>query len=1039
MNQSSQSNTVNSLKFKGACAAILSGATAGVIASALDLHQACGEIDGAASIALLTLGILGRLAMAGSLLSLIVWGMALLGATAARRLRRSPGTGATLAIVGITAPGLVYVSMRLFQGGVTSQLPARPFLIGAVALLMIVLVAAAARAMIAIISAADEYGRKTSIWPLLVSLAFVLGALGMRWCDAHMYRRLYLYLHVLLAVGTLGGIALALRLVVFPRFTRIAGLRVGVICLIACAVLAILAGVLMDRRQVVKVAVYERTATTANVLLVTTGPRKIGEGPRPTADIRRIRYERERQALRASASGDFPVFPGAHFALITVDALRADRLGLYGYIERDLSPRLNEWAKTATVFERAYCAAPHSSYSITSFHTSHYTHDEAMLGVEISHPTIAEILRDAKYKTSGFYTQGIFFTQGDQVGHYRANKFGFETANHGAPPPDQLTDNAIAEMDRLIGLEEPAFYSWIHYFNVHEPYKSERFGTSPKDRYEGEIVNADREVGRLLDYIESKLARDTIIVFTGDHGEEFKDHGGHYHGSTLYEEQVRVPLIIKVPGAKPGRIKAPVSLVDIAPTVLELLGVEPPAHMVGQDLRPAIFGGDDAHVDKPVFSSVMRRHMALLWPWKLISDPSRGLYELYNLETDPVEKINQYDKNKKIADDLLQETFGWLDEISRGKDAASTAINLGRMRDKRSIPGLLAVAQNSGAPMKDRVEALQLLAEIKAWRSIPQMIALLKDREDDIGLFAALALAAVNNDDGRDLLRDALYDDDPDIRDKAAISLGNLGDPAAVPVLIEALGRNDLTVREKAIRLLGDLRDPRATEPLIETISEDRTRYLSVLALGKIGDPRAFDTLMDVLEHETHTDIRGYVVVALGWLELEGAESRLMRILDEEPEIKWTSEALVRLGAIENGGLFGTDIQKKGPALKNGWGECTVEERVIPGEFMGRTTCATIGHKATLEIKASAPGGAVVFIRARHLHDDNAERITLRITIDGVVAGEAILGAEMEEHRIDTTADFWSRKKHNIKLEQVEGTSGKFEVDHFLVVPRKAD
>ncbi len=1039
MNQSSQSDTVNSLKFKGVSAAILSGAAAGVIASVLDLRQACGDIEGAASIALLALGILGRLALAGALLSLIAWGVALLGAAAARKLRRSPGTGAALAIVGITAPGLVYISMRLFQGGVTSQLPARPFLIGAVALLMIALVAAAARAMIAIVSAADERGPGTRIWLLLVSLALVLGAIGMRWCDAHMYRRLYLYLHVLLAVGTLGGFALSLRLVVFPRFARTTGSRVGVICLIACAFLAILAGVLMDRRQVVKVAVYERTATTANVLLVTTGPRKVGEGPRPTEDIRRIRYERERLALRASASGDFPVFPGAHFALITVDALRADRLGLYGYTERDLSPRLDEWARTATVFERAYCAAPHSSYSITSFHTSHYTHDEAMLGAEISHPTIANILREANYKTSGFYTQGIFFTQGDRVGHYRTDKFGFETANHGAPPPDKLTDNAIAEMDRLIGLEEPAFFSWIHYFNVHEPYKSERFGTSPMDRYEGEIAEADREVGRLLDYIESKLARDTIIVFAADHGEEFKDHGGHYHGSTLYEEQVRVPLIIKVPGARPGRIVAPVSLVDIVPTVLELLGVEPPAHMVGQDLRPAIFGGDDAHVDKPVFSSVMRRHMALLWPWKLISDPSRGLYELYNLETDPSEKINRYDKHKKIADELLQETYGWLDEIGRGEDAASTAINLGRMRDKRSIPGLLAVAQNSGAPLKDRVEALQLLAEIRAWRSIPQMTALLEDREDDIGLFAALALAAVDNDDGRDLLRDALYDDDPGIRDKAAISLGKLDDKAAVPVLIEALGRNDLTVRENAIRLLGDLRDPRATEPLIETISEDRTRYLSVLALGKIGDPRAFDTLMDVLEHETHTDIRGYAVVALGWLELEGAESRLMRILDEEPEIKWTSEALIRLGAIEKGLLFGTDIQKGAPALKNGWGKCTSRERVIPGEFMGRTTCAAIGSEATLEIEASAPGGAVVFIRARHLDPDNTERTTLRITVDGVVAGEAVLGSAMEEHRIDTVADFWSHGKHKIKLEQVEAFGGKFEVDHFLVVPRKAD
>ena len=167
--------------------------------------------------------------------------------------------------------------------------------------------------------------------------------------------------------------------------------------------------------------------------------------------------------------------------------------------------------------------------------------------------------------------------------------------------------------------------------------------------------------------------------------------------------------------------------------------------------------------------------------------------------------------------------------------------------------------------------------------------------------------------------------------------------------------------------------------------------------------------------------------------------SRLMTMLDEEPEIKWTSEALIRLGAIEKGLVFGTDIKKGAPALKKGWGKCTSRERVIPGEFMGRATCAVTGNEATLEIEASAPGGAVVIIRARHLGPDNTDRTTLRITVDGVVAGKAILGATMEEHRIDTAADLWSRGKHKIKLEQVNASVGKFEVDHFLVVPLKAD
>jgi arylsulfatase A-like enzyme len=1020
-----------------ACAAASCGIGAGLIAALLDTRQAWSEVDGASAVALVLLHTASRLAVAGAALSLVVWIFASLGAAIAGRLGRRVVGGGAVGTALLFAPGLVYVSLRLFQGGFTSQLPARPLLIGATAAILIVLFWIGARLWLRLVRAADE---RPKIGRLLVvaALLLALAGLGLRWSDAHLYRRLYLYLHGALAVGTLGGLALALRLTLLrrplsaSRFPRI--VRAGAIALAVALLLLAGARMLMDQRQVVKLAVYERTATTAAVLRVTSGPREVGAGPRPSAEARRARYERERRA-QASLAGGFPAFPGAHLVLISVDALRADRLGAYGHRRRDLTPRIDEWSSRAALFERVYCPAPHSSYSISSMHTSRYLHDEALLGRDIAYPTLAKILSERGYETSALYTQGIFFTEGDKVGHYKQIRFGFEDANHGAPRPGQLTDYAIAELDRFVARGEPPIFLWVHYFNIHEPYLSTRFGAAPADRYEGEIAETDPEIERLLRYIDEKLARDTIVVLTADHGEEFEDHGGHYHGSSLYDEQVRVPLIIDVPGAPPQRIKSQVSTIDLAPTLLQLLGVDQGGEMVGQDLRPAIFGGEAAHVARPVFSSVVRKHMVVRWPWKLIADPSRDLYELFQLEDDRAEKVNRYDGQRELADELLGEIYAWLDELGRDDDLARTALNLGRMRDPRAVPELLAVAVNTGAPTADRVEALDLLGAIRDYDRTAEIIRLLDDTDEAVSTAAALALGELGNPQGQDLLRDALYDDDPSIRDRAARALGELGDRAAVPVLIEALGRDDLKVREHAIRLLGRLGDPRATEALIEILAEDRTRYLAVLALGKIGDRRAYEPLLEVLEHERHTDIRGYTVVALGWMELPEAIPRVLRVLEEEPELRWTPEALVRLEAVGRAPLYGSDIAEGAPAMKSGWGSCLTKEKILHQEYLGRTTCKSSGRVATLELDAAAPHGAEVIVRARHLFPDKGLEAELKIAVDGRPVGVVKLSGKMEQLRIETSGEHWRAGRKRVRLEL--DPPGRFEVDHLLVLAHR--
>src|SRR5690606_7471572 len=113
----------------------------------------------------------------------------------------------------------------------------------------------------------------------------------------------------------------------------------------------------------------------------------------------------------------------------------------------------------------------------------------------------------------------------------------------------------------------------------HEPYRETRFGTTDMDRYDSEIRKVDDHLGRLVREARARLQRDVIVVISADHGEEFRDHGGLYHGSTLYEEQVRVPLIVSAPDLAPRRVRAPVELVDVAPTLLGMLDRPVPASM----------------------------------------------------------------------------------------------------------------------------------------------------------------------------------------------------------------------------------------------------------------------------------------------------------------------------------------------------------------------------------------------------------------------------------------------------------------------------
>ncbi|MHC5209188.1 MAG: sulfatase [Planctomycetota bacterium] len=365
--------------------------------------------------------------------------------------------------------------------------------------------------------------------------------------------------------------------------------------------------------------------------------------------------------------------PGPNVLLISIDTLRADHLGCYGY-ERPTSPRLDELARAGVVYGQVVSPSNWTLPSHASLLTGRMPARHALLddGVRLDAgvPTLAEGMRAA-----GYHTLGV-------VAHvYVSRAFGLErgfdvfddgliaggTTN---PVAAQVVDRVLAHVD-----EAPPgpLFLFVHLFDPHWSYTppapwdtafTDPDYAGPMDGsyarmigvedpgapihradldqlvalYDGEIASTDAQIGRLLDgLVERGLLEDAVVVVTGDHGEEFKDHGALGHGKTLFEEQLRVPLILAGhPGLPPGtRREDPVSTVDIAPTLLALAGAERRADLFGRDLADRPAGSRLLVSETQRFGYTMRA--GRLGPHKLIRNLTTGREAYFDLAGDPGE------------------------------------------------------------------------------------------------------------------------------------------------------------------------------------------------------------------------------------------------------------------------------------------------------------------------------------------------------------------------------------------------------------------
>ncbi len=354
--------------------------------------------------------------------------------------------------------------------------------------------------------------------------------------------------------------------------------------------------------------------------------------------------------------------------LITIDTLRADHVGAYGY-RRPTTPRIDRLAARGAVFENAWAHAPSTRYSIPAILTGRYPLEVEYVeiprewpGISERHTTIAEVMKARGLATSAVLNYWYFdkkrrMDQG--FDHYdNSNKRlhkgipGEGPARTSGTSAREQTAAAIAELDRITAAGPTArFFLWVHYYDPHMDYErhpgTRSFGSGKVDLYDHEIRFTDEQIGALLDHLQSIGRADrTAVVITGDHGEGFGEHGIDLHGYHLYAPQTRVPLIIRVPGLPPRRIALPAGHVDILPTLANLVGAEPVAGSMGRSMVD-VLAGAPGPADRQVF-----QQLSYEGNHEMRAAASRACHVIYNVSPDSSWEVYAIDKDPGEAHDM---------------------------------------------------------------------------------------------------------------------------------------------------------------------------------------------------------------------------------------------------------------------------------------------------------------------------------------------------------------------------------------------------
>ncbi len=396
--------------------------------------------------------------------------------------------------------------------------------------------------------------------------------------------------------------------------------------------------------------------------------------------------------------------------LITIDALRFDVLGKNHPNQRSYTPNLDKLYKKSVYFNNAYAQGGWTSISVPSFIWSRYPRfirfaplwEDDKLGLHMENvapkgrkikkrfqtpidetsDNIAKILNNNNYTTYAINNDGGTSYFHPDLGfskwfrnilypkHIREKE---ETPARRKMHLDEVTANSTIQVINSSDDKKP-FFIWTHLYAPHASYDPPKGYGIPFEDYKGEVYFSDMMVGRILKALRaSKKDKNTMVIIHGDHGESIGQHHGiSSHGRTLYDDAIKVPLLISIPKQKnPKAIETPVGLIDVAPTVLDFLGISIPKSMHGITLRSVIEGTQTTFNRHPVYLET--------WAWslknkyrlnltgvvyknhKLVKDVIAKTHAMYDLKRDPSEKQNLLLESEKNSASLFLELGGYLE------------------------------------------------------------------------------------------------------------------------------------------------------------------------------------------------------------------------------------------------------------------------------------------------------------------------------------------------------------------------------------------
>jgi len=441
----------------------------------------------------------------------------------------------------------------------------------------------------------------------------------------------------------------------------------------------------------------------------------------------------------ASSAALDPARPMRNVVLISLDSLRADHVGAYGY-ERDTSPNFDRFAGEGVLFRNAFST---SSWTLPTHLTMFTGRSQVSHGVVVdtrvlstSIPTLGEIFHEAGYSTAGFvsgpYVGGHYgYARGMDTYIDLSEKWGKGAEARAAIVSPAINEKALEWLDKE---RKDPFFLFLHYFDIHydfappPPYDKmfdpdytgtvdgrffiENDAINPQmpkrdlehllARYDGEIRFTDEHVGRVLDKLKALGVLDnTIVMIVSDHGDEFFEHGNKGHHRTVYDEVLRIPFALRLPGGEHAgkAIETPVTLLDVFPTLLDAAGFTPPADAEGESLAGWLRG--EAPKREAIYSDFYDKRgfnlqVARLTPesktiqhFNRITHPKRGPLEYYDLASDAAESDNRADQHPAELATSVQEMTGWLDQQWRmhrrteGSDGGGASIELDEETMKR--------------------------------------------------------------------------------------------------------------------------------------------------------------------------------------------------------------------------------------------------------------------------------------------------------------------------------------------------------------------